>query len=59
MAETPVIEASSRAGVGKGAARAARREGYGPGVIYGDGKDPVSINIKKNLRKVNGAWVAQ
>ena len=49
MAETPVIEASSRAGVGKGAARAARREGYVPGVVYGDGKDPIAINIKQNV----------
>lgn len=48
MAEMPVIEASSRAGVGKGAARAARREGYVPGVVYGDGKDPVAIKIKHN-----------
>jgi len=49
MAETPVIEASSRAGVGKGAARTARREGFVPGVVYGDGKDPVAINIKQNV----------
>jgi len=48
MADTPVIEAASRAGVGKGAARAARREGYVPGVVYGDGKDPVSVNIRMN-----------
>jgi large subunit ribosomal protein L25 len=46
---TPVIEATSREGVGKGAARAARREGYVPGVVYGGGKDPVSINIKHNV----------
>ncbi len=49
MAETPVIEASSRAGVGKGAARTARREGYVPGVVYGDGKDPVAIKVRQNL----------
>lgn len=48
MAESPVIEATSRQASGKGAARAARREGYVPGVVYGDKKDPVPINIKYN-----------
>ena len=48
MAETPVLEAVARAGVGKGAARTARREGYVPGVIYGGGEPPVTINIKYN-----------
>jgi large subunit ribosomal protein L25 len=49
MAETPVLEAVARAGVGKGAARSARREGYVPGVIYGGGKDPQPINVKFNV----------
>ena len=49
MAQSPVIEATSRTGAGKGAARAARREGYVPGVVYGDGQDPVTINIKHNV----------
>lgn len=44
-----MIEATSRKDSGKGAARAARREGYVPGVVYGGGKDPVSINIKHNV----------
>lgn len=48
MVDTPVIEATSREGVGKGAARAARRDGLVPGVIYGGGKPPVAINIKQN-----------
>lgn len=48
MAKSPVIEATSRQGAGKGAARAARRDGFVPGVVYGDGKDPVTINIKHN-----------
>jgi large subunit ribosomal protein L25 len=48
MAKMPVIAATSREGVGKGAARAARREGNVPGVVYGGGKSPVSINIKHN-----------
>jgi large subunit ribosomal protein L25 len=49
MAETPVLEAVARAGVGKGAARSARREGFVPGVIYGGGKDPQSISVKYNV----------
>ena len=49
MAKTPVIEATSREGVGKGAARAARRDGFVPGIVYGGGQDPVSINIKDNV----------
>ncbi|MCH8951962.1 MAG: 50S ribosomal protein L25/general stress protein Ctc [Proteobacteria bacterium] len=49
MAEMPTIEATSRKGVGKGAARAARRDGFVPGVVYGGGQDPVSINIKHNV----------
>ena len=49
MAEAPVLEATLREGVGKGAARAARREGFVPGVVYGGGADPVSINIKHNV----------
>lgn len=47
-AETPVLEAVARAGVGKGAARTARREGYVPGVIYGGGQPPVTISLKYN-----------
>lgn len=49
MAELPVLEATSRDGVGKGAARQARREGNVPGVLYGGGQDPVAINIRHNV----------
>ncbi|MEE3099752.1 MAG: 50S ribosomal protein L25/general stress protein Ctc [Pseudomonadota bacterium] len=48
MAELPILEATARSGTGKGAARAARREGLVPGVIYGGGQDPVAINVKHN-----------
>ena len=48
MAKAPVMEATSRQGTGKGAARAARRENLVPGVVYGDNKPPVAINIKYN-----------
>ena len=49
MADTPVIEAMARTGTGKGAARSARREGLVPGVIYGGGEDPQTINIEHNV----------
>ena len=49
MAETPVLEATARAGTGKGAARQARRDGFVPAVIYGGGGEPQSINIKDNV----------
>jgi len=49
MAELPVLEAASRPGTGKGAAREARRQNLVPGVVYGGGKDPVSINVKFNV----------
>ena len=44
--EIPDLVAEVRMGTGKGAARQARREGYVPGIVYGDGKDPQPINIK-------------
>lgn len=34
-----------RSGTGKGAARAARRAGMVPGVVYGDNQDPMPIQI--------------
>ncbi|MHA3978224.1 50S ribosomal protein L25/general stress protein Ctc [Halovulum sp. GXIMD14794] len=48
MAENNVLNATARAGTGKGAARSARREGLVPGVIYGGGTDPQPINVKYN-----------
>lgn len=33
---------------GTGGARAARREGLVPGVLYGGGKDPVAVAVKQN-----------
>lgn len=44
----PDLEATARAGTGKGAARTARREGMVPGVVYGGGADPVAINLDFN-----------
>lgn len=45
MADIATIAAQPRDRVGKGAARATRRTGLIPGVIYGDRKDPVTIAI--------------
>ena len=42
---TAELKAKARSGVGKGAARALRREGSIPAVIYGDKKDPLPISI--------------
>lgn len=46
--EIPDLVAEPRAGSGKGAARQARRDGKVPGVVYGDHKDPVSIQFDFN-----------
>jgi large subunit ribosomal protein L25 len=44
----PDLNAKVRAGTGKGAARQARRDGDVPGIVYGGGTDPQSINIPFN-----------
>ena len=48
MADSLVLNAIVRADMGKGAARAARRNNLVPGVIYGGSENPVSINVKFN-----------
>ncbi len=48
MAKVITIEAQTRDRIGKGASRATRRAGFVPAVIYGDKKDPQSIQIKAN-----------
>jgi len=45
----PDLSAEVRMGTGKGAARQARREGNVPGIVYGGGVDPLSININFNI----------
>ncbi|WP_027257804.1 50S ribosomal protein L25/general stress protein Ctc [Leisingera aquimarina] len=47
--EIPDLVAEVRAGTGKGAARAARRAGMVPGVVYGGDVDPVAIQIPFNV----------
>ncbi|MEY4696933.1 MAG: hypothetical protein RIT14_1361 [Pseudomonadota bacterium] len=46
--EIPDLVAEVRTGTGKGAARQARREGYVPGIVYGDGKEPSPIKLNYN-----------
>jgi large subunit ribosomal protein L25 len=45
MAQASEIKASARAGAGQGAARAVRREGRVPAVLYGDGKEPENLSV--------------
>ncbi|WP_282094993.1 50S ribosomal protein L25/general stress protein Ctc [Epibacterium ulvae] len=47
--EIPDLVAEVRAGTGKGAARAARRAGMVPGVVYGGDTDPLAIQIPFNV----------
>ncbi|MBT4741115.1 MAG: 50S ribosomal protein L25/general stress protein Ctc [Rhodospirillaceae bacterium] len=46
MANVSALTVQGRDRAGKGAARATRREGLVPGVIYGDSKEPVLISMK-------------
>ncbi|MEO6298309.1 MAG: 50S ribosomal protein L25/general stress protein Ctc [Paracoccaceae bacterium] len=46
--EIPDLEALVRTGTGKGAARQARRQGFVPGIVYGDGQEPSPINVSYN-----------
>jgi len=46
MPEITTLSAELRASAGRGAARATRRSGRVPGIIYGDNKDPVLISLE-------------
>ena len=48
MATVNLIKAVPRSQGGKGAARAERRAGRVPGIIYGDGKPPLPISLDYN-----------
>ncbi|HVV93201.1 MAG TPA: 50S ribosomal protein L25/general stress protein Ctc [Hyphomicrobiales bacterium] len=48
MTATKVLEAEARDRVGKGAARALRREGKIPAVIYGDRQAPAGVALDRN-----------
>src|SRR6476659_3843070 len=45
MATAKQMKATARSRAGKGAARAERRVGRVPGVVYGDGKPPLNISV--------------
>src|SRR5438477_10787217 len=45
MASVNELKATARRRAGKGGARAVRREGRVPGVIYGDDKPPLAISL--------------
>jgi len=47
MAEI-VLNVEVREGTGTGQARATRRSGFVPGILYGGDKDPVAIAVKSN-----------
>ncbi|QCE33358.1 50S ribosomal protein L25/general stress protein Ctc [Acetobacteraceae bacterium] len=49
MAEMQKLEVSKREKAGKGAARAVRRAGKVPGVIYGGGKEPALFEIDPRI----------
>jgi large subunit ribosomal protein L25 len=46
MTATQELKATARAGAGKGAARAVRRSGAVPGVVYGENEPPQNVAIK-------------
>ena len=49
MAEQPTIAADVREGTGTGAARAARRAGKVPGIVYGAGRENIMIQLDRDL----------
>ena len=49
MSDIISITADKRERAGKGVARALRREGLVPAVIYGDNKDPEGITLSRKV----------
>lgn len=59
MAQAIELKASARSGVGKGAARAVRRQSKVPGVIYGEKQpaEPISLDYKElHLQYLKGGF---
>ena len=52
MSNLVQILAEKRNSVGSGNARAFRREGKIPGIIYGENKDPILISIEQRKLKL-------
>lgn len=48
MADTDVFYCEPRKRTGSGGARAVRRDGFIPGVLYGGGMDPAPIRLRQN-----------
>lgn len=48
MATLPILPVEPRGHTGKGAARAARRGGYVPGIVYGGDEGAVSVQLRDN-----------
>lgn len=48
MADIDIFYCEPRANTGTGGARASRREGWVPGVLYGGGEEPAAIQLKNN-----------
>ncbi|NQW12012.1 MAG: 50S ribosomal protein L25/general stress protein Ctc [Alphaproteobacteria bacterium] len=62
MSDVSTLSARARDRVGKGSARAARREGLVPAVIYGDKQDPVTVVVaRRELDKLlnTGSFFSQ
>ena len=58
MADVITLAASARPQSGKGPARAARRDGLVPAVIYGNNLEPVTISVgRKELEQIGRAHV--
>jgi large subunit ribosomal protein L25 len=57
MPEIISLSAEPRVSAGKGAARAIRRAGRVPGIIYGDGKEPTTVSFEPRelTRAINRA----
>jgi large subunit ribosomal protein L25 len=49
MSQTAALDASARSRRGKGAARALRRAGRIPGVIYGRGREPEALELDRTM----------
>ena len=47
MSDNTILNANVRSNTGKGSARAARRAGRIPAIIYGEKKDTISIDIEE------------
>ncbi len=56
MADIDIFHCEVRDRTGTGGARATRRAGWVPGVIYGGGEEPASIQLK--VREVTKAYLA-